>query len=203
MEPDEPCRQAGFAIASRTQACTGDADRANALYERFVEEYACRIGKLNKQQYRCAYNVNALDCQQVETFGDDIQQYLTEEGCYQILSRKDGTPMPVKGDAALVALTTDAECSQVVFRLAELESACGSGGDPADYFLLIATDLALDHSCQEGASASDVAACLADLDQVRCIDFSVGEELLNTTSSCQAVIRPNTQAQEIAPETAK
>ncbi len=39
IEPDEPCRQAGFSIASRTFACTGDDALANDRYRRFSAAY--------------------------------------------------------------------------------------------------------------------------------------------------------------------
>lgn len=190
MELDEPCRQAGFAIASRHQACTGDADAANALYERFVDEYACTVAKLSKDDYRCAYNLNALDCQAVEALRDDLPGYLTEFGCIQILRRKDGAPMPLRSsDGTLNPLTTDAECAAVALRLAEFEAACG-GGSASDLYFLIVSDLAQSYSCSESATDADVNTCRTDLDELRCIDFSIARDLLEATPSCQDVISP-------------
>lgn len=41
MDPDQPCREAGFAIAARTEQCTGDPELANARFEQFADEYVC------------------------------------------------------------------------------------------------------------------------------------------------------------------
>ncbi|MEZ4227568.1 MAG: hypothetical protein R3B89_00300 [Polyangiaceae bacterium] len=196
LDSDEPCRQAGFAIASRNQACSGDADRANALYERFVDEYACAVSKPTQADFRCAYNVNALDCQRVETLGDDLSGYLAARGCILILQRKDGEPMPLEGlgPDGLNPLTRSRRCADVLWRLAEFESACGDAERPIDLYVLIAADLEPDHRCDEGASEADLASCLRDLNGKRCVDFAIARDLLSATPSCQKLL-PRLRAQ--------
>ncbi|MCA9640467.1 MAG: hypothetical protein KC492_07205 [Myxococcales bacterium] len=191
MERDEPCRQAGFAIASRNQACNGDADHANALYERFVDEYLCSVTKPSQNAFRCAYNINALGCEEVAAKGDDLNGYLSANGCGVILKRKDGTPIPQAGGG----VTATPLCASLVLRLAEFESACGDNEPPGDLSLLIASDLTTDHECAANATPAELATCLSALDGKRCIDFSIARELLDATPSCDSVL----PAQEVAP----
>ncbi|MEZ4373457.1 MAG: hypothetical protein R3B07_21735 [Polyangiaceae bacterium] len=170
LERDEPCRQAGFAIASRNQACNGDADHANALYERFVDEYLCSVSELSQDAFRCAYNINALDCKEVASKGDDLNGYLSANGCSQILLRKDGEPIPGAN-----SITATPICADLVFRLAVFESACRT--EPANaLYQLIAADLGTDHTCNISAKQGDLDTCFADLDSKRCIDFGIARE---------------------------
>lgn len=182
MDRDEPCRQAGFAIASRNQACNGDADHANALYERFVDEYLCSVSHLSQDAFRCAYNINALDCQEVATKGDDLNGYLSANGCGSILLSKDGKPIP--GGNAITATPT---CADLVWRLAVFESACRNE-QPDAISQLIAADLRTDHECNVDAAEGDLDTCFADLDGKRCIDFGIARELLDSTPSCQVIL---------------
>ena len=41
LPPDAPCVEAGYAISRRTFECTGDAELANARFERYRREFEC------------------------------------------------------------------------------------------------------------------------------------------------------------------
>lgn len=41
LPPEQPCLEAGYAIAYVTEECSGDRALANARYEDFAETYTC------------------------------------------------------------------------------------------------------------------------------------------------------------------
>ena len=98
VDPEAPCLEAGYAIAWRTYDCTGDADLANARYERFAENYECiaidypeidaegltllENAKNPGNYFHCAFLIGELACELVDQYGDDIDQWLaTSETC--------------------------------------------------------------------------------------------------------------------------
>ena len=50
LPQDQPCLEAGYAIARRTFECTGDGDLANARYELFEAEYTWLMNRQGVQQ---------------------------------------------------------------------------------------------------------------------------------------------------------
>lgn len=88
MPPDQPCREAGFSIASRIFDCTGDEALANATYERFSDERTCILWDLDETSERypfaieadlfhCALAIDAMTCDEVERCGQDLDCYLS------------------------------------------------------------------------------------------------------------------------------
>lgn len=86
VPPDQYCKEAGYAIASRTFECTGDDALANARYERFTEAYSCIEydlertnvqGAAEKDLFHCGLAIGAMTCEEVADCGDDIGCYLT------------------------------------------------------------------------------------------------------------------------------
>jgi hypothetical protein len=98
VDPEAPCLEAGYAIAWRTFDCTGDADLANARYERFVDTRTCipvdypeidaaGLTLLDDADnpgnyFHCAFLIGEIACELVEQYGDDLDQWLaTSETC--------------------------------------------------------------------------------------------------------------------------
>jgi len=105
MQADQPCLEAGYAIASRTFDCTEDGDLANERYERFVDEMACiphpleeeEGGKTNPQKdlFHCAYVIRTLSCEDADAFGDELDAWLSvSPACNLVVTYGDGTPLP-------------------------------------------------------------------------------------------------------------
>jgi hypothetical protein len=105
MDPDQPCLEAGYAIASRTFDCEDDGELANARYERFAEELACIPhpleeedgAKLNPQVdlFHCAYTIRTLGCGDADRFGDDLAAWMSvSPACNLVATFADGTPLP-------------------------------------------------------------------------------------------------------------
>lgn len=94
MEPDLPCREAGYAIAARTAECTGDGELAQARYEQFRKEFECiewkgddprfdeTGGPEAEDLFSCAFTIRNLPCETVKELGGDLSAWLaTDPGC--------------------------------------------------------------------------------------------------------------------------
>lgn len=102
MEPDQPCMEAGYAIASRTFDCTGDGDLANARMEAFLDHFDCVEIDITQapaepnfddtvNHFHCAYAIDALTCEAVESLGDDIAAWLSvSPSCPYVVEAADG-----------------------------------------------------------------------------------------------------------------
>lgn len=77
---DQPCVEAAYAIARRTEECTGDRELANDRYDLFYDEWKCIPTPVDDPQYEgiqqdlygCAATISSFSCETVEEFGDDI-----------------------------------------------------------------------------------------------------------------------------------
>lgn len=86
MPPDQPCKEAGYAIASRVFDCTADADAANAAFRRFEQDVECVLYDLEarddtgsaweKDLFHCALAIGAMDCEEVLACGEDTACFL-------------------------------------------------------------------------------------------------------------------------------
>lgn len=93
LDPEDFCREAGFAIAARTQECTGDDALAERRYEAFEAAYTCEAfdpadtGGLVKPEdlYACPLAIRNLPCELVATYGDDLDLWLTASPVCQLL----------------------------------------------------------------------------------------------------------------------
>ncbi len=83
LEARAPCDHAGFAIASRIHACTGDAKAANAAFERFDRESTCQATKGNARpaDFSCAIRIAEVDCDTTLELADDIDAWLALDHC--------------------------------------------------------------------------------------------------------------------------
>ena len=81
------CREVGYAIASRTEACTGDAAVAEARFRAFEGAYTCveieadtgvPYGEVAPQDlYACPLAIRNLPCELALRYGDDLDAWLT------------------------------------------------------------------------------------------------------------------------------
>lgn len=86
IEPDDFCQEVGYAIAGRTQECTGDSDLAEARYAAFEEAYTCVEvdpsdtagpgGVRPEDLYACPLAIRNLACELTEDYGDDLDRWL-------------------------------------------------------------------------------------------------------------------------------
>jgi hypothetical protein len=97
VAPDQPCQEAGFAIARRTEECTGDRELANARYEAFGRDWECietrpddpEFSGIAADLYGCAATITSLSCDTVDEFGDDLSLWLTvDPACGYIVEPK-------------------------------------------------------------------------------------------------------------------
>jgi len=124
IEPDEPCRQAGYSIASRTFACTGDDQLANARYRRFAGAYRCIAAEATPDTFYCSNALGDRTCAQVLADGDDLDAWLgAGAGCGQVLVRADGTPLP-NASSEPGSLDESPRCTQIVQAAALARAGC-------------------------------------------------------------------------------
>ena len=86
LPPEQPCWEAGYAIAFVTEECTGDRSLANARYEAFEAQYTCiphrpaedqEAGIAPEDLYACAETISGLSCEAATSYGDDLSQWLS------------------------------------------------------------------------------------------------------------------------------
>lgn len=80
---DDICKEVGYAIAGRTQECTGDGALAEARYVSFSEDYACIASQgrdtalyPTEDLYACPLAIRNLACELVDSYGDDTRAWL-------------------------------------------------------------------------------------------------------------------------------
>ena len=92
MPPDQPCKEAGYAIASRTLSCTGNAELAQKRYNRFERDYACIEWQATDPRFNtefgpedlfgCAFVLSNLPCALAYAYGNNLDFWLSAtESC--------------------------------------------------------------------------------------------------------------------------
>lgn len=86
MEADDFCQEVGYAIAARTQECTGDGDLAEARYEAFEAAYTCvevdpddtagPDGVRPEDLFACPLAIRNVACELADTWDDDLDAWL-------------------------------------------------------------------------------------------------------------------------------
>lgn len=118
LPEEQACVEIGYAIADRTYACTSDPDLANERYLAFEDAYDCLdlpdavivtsptgggtfVGGTDGEPlpvqpadyFHCAFAIRQLPCELVETYGDDLAQYLTaSDACPWLVAPAGGAP---------------------------------------------------------------------------------------------------------------
>lgn len=117
MAPDLPCREAAYAIASRTETCSGDLDLANSRYEAFEATYDCIAVDVTDPDFNgpalspddlfdCPLSIRELPCELTDAYGDDLDRWLlVSNACPWVIARKDG--LPIGFDSEPPTLTPD------------------------------------------------------------------------------------------------
>lgn len=105
MPPDQPCKEAGYAIASRVFDCSADSELANATYERFDSEYACVLYDLEVEPdppesafeqdlFHCSLAIGAMECDAVLACGEDLDCFLAQSPtCPLVVTYADGSAL--------------------------------------------------------------------------------------------------------------
>ena len=102
VDPDDPCLEAGYAIAWVSEACAASVEVGNARYERFEQDYAC-VGRTYddpelaaagievEDLYDCAFAIRQLPCDVVDAYAMDIGAYLdVSEACAWVVKPARG-----------------------------------------------------------------------------------------------------------------
>lgn len=152
-EDGEPCRQAGYSIASRIHGCTGDEALANSTYETLVDKYACFETPEAAASYQCAIDLRDTSCAAAALYGADVERW--------VASRPTCVALFTGGSIA------SASCSPLVSAIAPKVAACSA---PTTSYLDVAASVYTTlspHACIE-PSAAALAACKAAIAAMRC-----------------------------------
>jgi hypothetical protein len=84
VDDEQPCLEAGYAVARRTEECTGDRELANERYDRFERQWRCiptppddpELRDIAPDLYGCAATISSLSCDAVDELGDDLELWL-------------------------------------------------------------------------------------------------------------------------------
>lgn len=86
LDNDDICQEVGYAIAGRTEACTGDSDLAESRYTSFEENYSCvdvdpsdsaGVGGVRPEDlFACPLAIRNLACELVEDYDDDLEAWM-------------------------------------------------------------------------------------------------------------------------------
>lgn len=99
LAPDQFCKEVGYAIAGRTQECTGDNSLSEARYQLFVEQYTCIEYEVKKDSdstfpyqdlYHCPLAIRNLPCELVEQYGDTLSEWMTASPTCELLATPEG-----------------------------------------------------------------------------------------------------------------
>ncbi|MFM2247496.1 MAG: hypothetical protein RL071_3570 [Pseudomonadota bacterium] len=89
LDGDAWCKEAAFAIAGRTEECTGDTSLATARFEAFFDQYTCAdippetmgadtaAAVAPQDLAHCALAIRNLPCVLVDDYGDQLDLYLS------------------------------------------------------------------------------------------------------------------------------
>lgn len=110
MPPDQPCREAGYAIASRTLSCTGDAKLSQDRYDSFRKDFTCIEWETTDPRFDvdfgpedlfgCAFVLSNLPCELVDQYGDDLDAWLAATDSCALVVELEGvdTSSLIPGD---------------------------------------------------------------------------------------------------------
>lgn len=96
LPPEAVCEEAGFAIAARTEECTGDSELGADRQEAFDAAYTCVLPPLNAPEdeqdlYECGLVLRNLACELVLEYGDDLDRWLqSSDACLAITEPAGG-----------------------------------------------------------------------------------------------------------------
>lgn len=102
IDPEQPCLEAGYAIASRTHDCTGDAELANERYRAFEEQFDCIPRDVETDPFadlfRCSLILSQQTCAKTDELADELDAWLAlSPACGLVIQNADGTPLDAGG----------------------------------------------------------------------------------------------------------
>lgn len=189
MEKDEPCRQAGYAIASRTFACTGDGKLANERYLAFQKDFTCKAESLSANSFRCVKNLNDLSCESVALHGDRLEAWVgSSHECMSLVGSSTRTIRPAPpGD-----LARDPDCWRFVQQAAMRRSSCTgeSYGDALSWMipLMDSKFTCYDKFPSAFGREADLAGCRQAIQGMAC--EALKNDTLELGVSCDYVLSP-------------
>jgi hypothetical protein len=176
-DKDDACKNANYAIASRTQACTGDAALANQRYENVDSEYKCITADVDLPQYLCASAIDNLTCEQITVCGEDYDcWYAASSECALIFQHADGSALPTPQAGPLSPdLDASPACTEALQAMGARWGAC------------IAAPFSLEQQIRDafkgkfgcaGAidSKTEDNLCLKEIPSVPCADGTIGQQ---------------------------
>lgn len=188
MPAEEPCRNAGFSIASRVQGCTGDADHANHLYEQFTSSYSCLVSQATIENFVCSDQILQISCDQVKTNGDSLDLWLSSKECASILAPRNAIGASKTSDNPACLQIFDFVRQELALCLSPNQNGFPVGTPDLATFDETYTCLApLQAGNPQGPS---LTTCATDLTNLPCANRSF-DEWIADTPSCATVIEKN------------
>jgi hypothetical protein len=188
MPADEPCKNVGYAVASRTEACLGDGKLANARFTRFQGTYTCTVASPTEQDFTCAVAVNATTCEAVAANGETWDKWLlASPACGTIFRHKDGSPaVPETGDDAV---SMNAVCQGISDEAWTQRQRCtnnGVVGDKAAGYAELEAALRCTARWPAGGTPPIATACIAQLDATPCGNVADQKSLVSWVAAAPA-----------------
>ncbi len=154
--PEEACNDARLAIGLSTQACTGDAELADARLAR-ASSLPCKARAVEASDYACSKAILAYPCEQVLALGEDLPRWVEIDAC---------RPLFVGPTSGVCSQTADGGCACLQPKekpVCELPPAtetktpfcCSEGSYPDDGFCV----------CRYQACAEDAGTCTCSASQ--------------------------------------
>lgn len=195
LDSDEPCKNAFYAVASRTHACTGDSDLSNDRYEAVDKRYKCTInGEPTLPQFLCASAINNLTCEQVKRYDDDYERWFAASAeCSLIMVHADGSKLPTPTGGPTVQidpnLTANPVCAAAISAMGIKYAQCiGAPGDWSGEILKVFQNK---YGCAaHGMDDPQQHPCVRDIPNLTCPKASQAQaiEALRTASpSCEVL----------------
>lgn len=207
VDRDEPCRNAAYAIASKTHACTGDVDLSNRRYEQARAQFRCTVATPKLNDFLCSSDINDMGCDEVKACGDDLERWLSRptRSCHPILEHADGRALKGGGGSSSgpdylpapdPALGATPVCQKAMALLEARMSACY--GAPTTLPGVLSKHLALRRGCAGKADAViESDPCVLEAMSTPCLRL---EESVNPEQDALLFFSRTAACQQLFPE---
>lgn len=164
--PEDACNDARLAIGLSTQACTGDAELADARLAR-ASAIPCRARAVEATDYACSKAILAYPCDTVLALGEDLARWVEIEPC---------RPLFVGPTVGVCTQSADGTCACLQPKekpVCELPPAsdektafcCSEGSYPGDGFCVCRYQVCVE---TEGACACSASQSLSGTPTLAC-----------------------------------
>jgi len=135
VTPEEACYDARLAIGLSTQACTGDAELADA---RFAEASAlpCKAKAVDPAVYGCSKAILAYPCEKVLALGADLPRWVEAEACRPLFvgSSVGACTQGADGTCSCIQVKETPSCELPPASDTKTPFCCSVGNYPGDGF---------------------------------------------------------------------